>query len=287
MLKKSVRLKCEPIAAADQGSEPVFAAADAKFAFTITREFNGSSPAFVARVGWLTGSNRRRIRRKFKALDAAVRWCSVCTRVPRRQAAYHEVGHAVVAWLLGFSGVWIDMSDGTYRAITKFDLLPAMLTVADASSVGDGHAALARYLYEEVMVLAAGLVAEVKLAGYQTNYTEADTAGRPGVAWDAARLARVEAGLPICGHKDCEIPFDAERIAEVIKRAEGEVFDLLKANWSIVERVVNALCKQDRLTTADLDALIAGRRLRSKRKQAARSGEANAHTIAGNDGSNA
>src|SRR6516162_1647052 len=51
--------------------------------------------------------------------------------------------------------------------------------------------------------------------------------------WDAVRVARIEAGLPVCGHKDCEIPFDAERIteedvAEVIRRAEDEVFALLK-----------------------------------------------------------
>jgi hypothetical protein len=68
-------------------------------------------------------------------------------------------------------------------------------------------------------------------------------------------------------HKYCEIPFadegpsSAERIAEedvaeVIKRAEDEAFALLKANWPIVECVTNALCRQDRLTTAEIDALI-------------------------------
>jgi hypothetical protein len=31
---------------------------------------------------------------------------------------------------------------------------------------------------------------------------------------------------------------------------------LLKANWAIVKRVANALCRQDRLTTAELDALL-------------------------------
>jgi hypothetical protein len=39
-----------------------------------------------------------------------------------------------------------------------------------------------------------------------------------------------------------------ERIAEVIQRAEDEVFALLKANWSIVKRVANALCRRDRLS---------------------------------------
>jgi hypothetical protein len=80
-------------------------------------------------------------------------------------------------------------------------------------------------------------------------------------------VARLEAGLQTCGHKDCEIPFDAERIAEVIQRAEDEVFALLKANWPIVRRVVNALCKQDRITSTELDALITGKRIRSKRSK--------------------
>jgi hypothetical protein len=159
----------------------VWAAADAKFAFIITRERNGSGSVYVAHVGWLNGSNRRRVRRKFKTFDAAVRWCSTCTRVPRRQAAYHEAGHAVVAWLLGCSGVWIDMSDGAYQAITRFDPLPAMLAAVDASLGGGGCAALARYLYEEMMVFVAGMVAEVKLAGYRSNYTEVDVAGRASV----------------------------------------------------------------------------------------------------------
>ena len=54
-----------------------------------------------------------------------------------------------------------------------------------------------------------------------------------GIVTGAVRVARIEAGLPVCGHKDCEILFDAERIteedvAEVIRRAEDEVFALLK-----------------------------------------------------------
>jgi hypothetical protein len=33
----------------------------------------------------------------------------------------------------------------------------------------------------------------------------------------------------------------------VIQRAEDEVLAMLQANWPIVQRVVNALCKQDRI----------------------------------------
>ena len=77
-------------------------------------------------------------------VDAAVRLCSIYTRVFRRQIAYHEAGHAVVAWLLGFSGVWVDMEDNAYRAIVRHDLLPSMLAVADG-----GRAVLARYLHED------------------------------------------------------------------------------------------------------------------------------------------
>jgi hypothetical protein len=155
------------------------------------------------------------------------------------------------------------MDDGAFRAITRYDSLPPLLAVADAGPTGDGRAVLARYLYEDLMFYVAGLVAEVKIAGYPACYVEEDTAGRPRIDWNAIRVARLEAGLPICGHKDCTIPFDAESIAEedvaeVIQRAEDEVFVLLKANWPAVERVVNVLCKRDRLTTAELDAIIAG-----------------------------
>ena len=123
-------------------------------------------------------------------------------------------------------------------------------------------------------------MAEGKIAGYPADYVEVDVAGRTTVPWDAARVARIEAGLPVCGHKDCGIPFDTSPVdagpdsagpdsagsvigriteeAEVIRRPEDEVFDLLKANWLAVERVVDALCEQDRLTTPELDALITG-----------------------------
>ena len=200
-------------------------------------------------------------------VDAAIRLCSIYTRVFRRQVAYHEAGHAVVAWLLGFSGVWVDMEDNAYRAIVRHDLLPSMLAVADG-----GRAVLARYLHEDLMFSIAGLVAEVKIAGYPAAYVEVDVAGRTSIEWDAVRVARIEAGLPVCRHKDCEIPFDAERIteedvAEVIRRAEDEVFALLKANWSIVERVTNALCRRDRLTAIELDDLITSPDSAGKRRR--------------------
>jgi hypothetical protein len=69
------------------------------------------------------------------------------------------------------------MDDGAYRAITRHDSLPAMLAVADG-----GRAVLARYLYEELMISVAGLVAEVKIAGYPAGYTEEDVAGRTSIA---------------------------------------------------------------------------------------------------------
>jgi hypothetical protein len=86
--------------------------------------------------------------------------------------------------------------------------------------------------------------------------------------------------LPICGYEECKIPFDGENIIRtglptcgrrkcwiapglgtpgIIQRAEDKAFALLKANWPAVKRVTNALCKQDRITTAELDDLIAGK----------------------------
>jgi hypothetical protein len=137
------------------------------------------------------------------------------------------------------------------------------------------------------MYFIAGLISEVKIAGYLPGNVEEDTAGRPRIDWDAIRVARLEAGLPICGHKDCTIPLDApdgeggcddanpdrdkrvtgKDVAEVIKRAEDEVFALLKANWQAVLRVVNVLCKQDRITSIEFDALMAGPKRAGKRRR--------------------
>ena len=115
----------------------------------------------------------------------------------------------------------------------------------------------ARDLYKSLLFSVAGLVAEVRIARYPPPaYVEKDATGFAIVPWLAARVARLEAGLTICGHKDCDIPFDAERIAAVTKRAEDEAFVLLKANWAIVKRLANALCRRDRLTTTELDALL-------------------------------
>jgi ATP-dependent Zn protease len=259
----------------------VWAAADHKHAFTITRESggdglsSGNDPCFVARVSRLDGFKQHQIGRDFQTFEDAVRLCSIYTCEARRQVAYHEAGHAAAAWLLGFTGVWIDMDDGAGHAIVRHDLLPSMLAVADG-----GRAALARYLYEDLMFSVAGLVAEAKIAGYRTSYVEEDVAGRTSIGWGAVRVARIEAGLPVCGHQDCEIPFavagsdsdgDAATagrvteadVAEVIRRAEDEAFALLKANWAIVERVAGVLCEQDRITTAELDALIGAGKRRS------------------------
>jgi len=82
-------------------------------------------------VSCLDGSYQRKFGRKFKTFKAAARLCSNFTRAARRQTAYHEAGHAVVAHLLGFTGVWVDMEDNLYRAITRHDFLPTLLTVAD------------------------------------------------------------------------------------------------------------------------------------------------------------
>jgi hypothetical protein len=203
----------------------------------------------------------------------------------------------VAARLLGYTGVWIDMAapaKSGWLALTRFthnNLTPAMLAGDDYSG---RRAALVRATRDELMVAVAGLIAEVALAGYQTDYVEKGIVGR------AAHVARLEAGLPICGYTRCRQPLvseeDYQRIfrlglpicsrrrcqapaectAYVVDRAENEVLALLNANWSIVKRVANALCKQDKLTSAELDILIAaGKRRRPKRKLMSRHGKTN------------
>jgi hypothetical protein len=130
-------LKFEPVSADEdpvQSSDTktraeTWSAADHKHAFTITREFDGAEGAegglfFVVHVSQLDGSYRRRTGRRFETFDAAVHRCSIHTREARRQVAYHEAGHAVTAYLLGFTGVWVEMDNGYNHAITRHDMLP-------------------------------------------------------------------------------------------------------------------------------------------------------------------
>ena len=124
-----------------------------------------------------------------------------------------------------------------------------------------------RALYDELIVAVAGLVAEVQIAGYRTGYVEPEVRGR------AAHVVRAVLGLPICGRKKCQVQFDYECILQtglpicgrkkckapcgsnlddIVEYAEAEAFALLQANWPLVKRVVNALCKQDRFLLPDL-----------------------------------
>jgi hypothetical protein len=211
----------------NQDPMPAWTASDHKYNYAITREIDAECDAkfdaeiiddsdqgkpdqvYRVYIRQLDGSHPRRLGRKFETLEDAINLCSIYTREFRRQVAYHEAGHAVVAHLLGCTGVWVEMDDGANRAITRHDFLPPVLAIADASLGGGGRTALARYLYEDLMFTVAGTVAEAKIAGYRTSYVEEDVAGRTNVAWGAVRVARIEAGLPICGHQDCEIPPDA------------------------------------------------------------------------------
>jgi hypothetical protein len=244
-MKKPVpTLKFEPV------SPEQWAPADEKYAFTIMRERNlfvRFDPFFVAHASRLNGSKRCQIGRNFKTIEAAVRLCSNYTRKFRRQVAYHEAGHAVVTRLLGLKDIWIDMKADEYRSVVWHE----GLTWAELVN-GDGAGSA---LYAQLLFSVAGLVAEAKIAGYLAEYVEQDADGIAIVPWLAVRVARIEAGLPICGHKRCKIPFAAERIAAVTKRAEDDAFVLLKANWSIVECVTGALCRQDRLTAIEFEGL--------------------------------
>jgi hypothetical protein len=181
----SPTLKFEPVSLADLGVivprdramlGRAWKAADNQHIFTITREIDDpddvttADPFFTVHISQLDRSHRRQITRRFKTFDAAVRRCSGYTRAVRRQVAYHEAGHAVVAWMLGCSGVWVEMDDGALRAITRHDTTPMLLAVVDPvgprdGGPGRGRAALARVLYEELMISVAGLVSGLPVTG--------------------------------------------------------------------------------------------------------------------------
>jgi hypothetical protein len=143
-------LEFKPVPAT-KGAVRMWAAANPEYAFRIaltnrylkeagekTIYVKVPKPVFVAHVSLPDGSHRCQIDRTFKTFDAAVRLCSKFTREHRRQIAYHEAGHAVVAWLLGFSGVWVDMKFDKRRAVTGWrrnNLTPTMPRTAPCSAV--------------------------------------------------------------------------------------------------------------------------------------------------------
>jgi hypothetical protein len=274
------------------GAVQMWAAADNEYAFTIalttrilvdtgeeTVYVDVPKPVFVAYVSWPDGSQRCQIDRCFKTFDAAVRKCSKFTRETRRQIAYHEAGHAVVAWLLGFQDIWIDLKFDKRRAVTGWrrnTLTPDMLTdgalLGSSSGGGGDHSTLrssfVRALQDELLVAVAGLVSEVQLAGYRTGYVEPEVPGR------AVQMVRAACGLPICGCKNCRVRFDHESILklglpicgrrncataprgidldDIVGYAEAEAFALLEANWRAVKHLVNKLCRCDRFLLPDL-----------------------------------
>jgi hypothetical protein len=204
----------------------------------------------------------------------------------RRQVAYHEAGHAIVAYLLGYTGIWVDMKFSKLKAVTGWarnTLTPTML--ADGSLLLGGgvggdpecRSAFVRALQDELIVAVAGLVADVQIAGYRTGYVEPEVLGR------AVHLVRACSALPICGRsggggKKCKVglsvdQFDHTRILteglpicsrrscgaprgidldDIVGYAEAEAFALLEANWPAVKRLVRKLCRYDQFLLPDL-----------------------------------
>jgi hypothetical protein len=287
-------LEFKPVPPA-RGAVQMWTAANSDYVFRIalTRRFleeadggekivcvKAPKPVFVAYVSFPDGSHRCQIDRCFKTFDAAVRKCSKFTRELRRQVAYHEAGHAVVAHLLGFQGVWVDMKFSKLQAVTGWarnTLTPAMLTDDGALLGGGGdpeyRSAFVRALQDELIVAVAGLVAEAQIAGYQTEYVEPEVlcravqlvracsalpicAGgkkcRAGLGVDHLDHERIlKDGLPICSHRKCQAPPGIDLspgidLDDIVGYAEAEAFALLEANWRDVKRLVNALCRCDR-----------------------------------------
>jgi hypothetical protein len=160
----------------------------------------------------------------------------------RRRIACHEAGHAVVGWVFGFSEIWIEMCT---RRDTRRDYRPVVWYAQAAYTVLVYGEHAAHDLYRNLLFSVAGLVAELRIAGYPPSI---------------------------------------------------EAFDLLKANWHLVKRVINVLCKRDKITSIEFEALMAGpenKRRPKKKKPTTRSGKASVqHPLLGcgervrNDGSN-
>jgi hypothetical protein len=128
------------------------------------------------------------------------------------------------------------------------------------SEVGSDRTALARGLYAHLMVALAGVAAQ-RFAGYPENEDRLAGGDIDNTIVCSYRLARIEAGLPMQPGPDEDTPRAIGRFRTasdtIILRAVRETIDLLKKNWSAVERVAGVLAKHDRLSQAELDHVIA------------------------------
>jgi hypothetical protein len=151
--------------------------------------------------------------------------------------AYHEAGHAVIAYLLGYrpQSVTIVPTADTAGHIIHANPLHGFQLDIDGSDE-------ARLRVENVVTICfAGLIA-------QKRYNPRSWRRAHG-QWDYEKIA--ELGLRVCG--------SGEQATAFIRWREIVACDMVKAHWPRIQLVAGQLLERENLSHTDLDAIIVPR----------------------------
>jgi hypothetical protein len=148
--------------------------------------------------------------------------------------AYHEAGHAVIAYVLGYrpQSVTIVPTVDTAGHIINTNPLHGFQLEIDSS-------AEARLRIESLITICfAGPIA-------QKRYNPRSWRRAHG-QWDYEKIA--ELGLRVCG--------SAEQASAFIRWREIVACDMVRAHWPRIQLVAGQLLERENLSHTDLDAII-------------------------------
>ena len=151
--------------------------------------------------------------------------------------AYHEAGHAVIAYLLGYkpqSATIVPTVDAAGPLIHANPLYGFQLDI-------DGSDEARLHVESAITICFAGPIAQKRYSPRSWRRVHGQ--------WDHDAIA--ELGLRVCGSD--------EQAAAFIRWREIVTLDLVKANWLRIQQVAGQLLERERLSHADLDAIIVPR----------------------------
>ena len=204
---------------------------------------------------------------KDKVLMGAERRSLILTLDERRNTAYHEAGHALVAKL----------TPGT-DPVHKVTIIPRgmALGVTQQLPVDDKHTFSKDYILKRLSIMFGGRVAEELVLGHTTTGAGDDLekatelARRMVCEWGMSeRLGpmtfgkkeeQIFLGRDITQTKDYSeetaIEIDTE-VRSIIKNAFDRAKDILETNISILHRMAEALLEKESLDGPDIDGILA------------------------------